>query len=1005
MIEIFGQSSLEYISSHITYENGFALGYTRNIIQDSTGLLWITGGRGIGLHCYDGKKVKTFHQNNKARYFPLAQSYVAAEMTDGNILCSDWSDKLYIFNPYNKQVVDSISQASDSPKNIYHLTIDDAGTIWAVTMPFGENKNSILLLKSSNGEPLSIVRKVSVNNYPQVFVYKEKILITADGAILIFAKDGTFIKESQLNDGSKVVSPYGFSIDGQGSLWMKTAHQLEEKNRSSALFKFNEIENQFEVFELKDNRPLIDTESIEIIGDDLWIFGVQEKLWKVDMKTWKTTDYTDALRSVTDKNFYILNVWQDDSEQLWVTTSRGLIKLTPAKKEKIQTAIRKQDGFCEGNCSVQSITASDTAIYFSYLYETIAMSKKTKKFYPLNYNLKNLSKGSLLESVWDEGAQKLSIYNNQLVWLDQIIDLTSLKGIDLLPSQSDYRVVNCLIGDHTLWLAPYYPTRKDQQLFEYNFKTKQLRNISPDLDIVNEDYPLQILESKKHNKVWVATEERGVLEFTKSGEYIRNYKDESINQNNCLYEDKNGTLWIGTQNGLTKVNIQTGDFKNIDNKTYNYQGREKTIGIRSFVEVDENTLWLGGRSGMHRFSLEKERFNTPELPSQLKEVECSFTAAHLEPNGDIYFGTKNGIIIFNYKDILSGSSYNTTFPIGISEITLYNNKEEKENIIQTGLAERKEIKLSPQDLWFSLEYFLPHYEESDKTLYSYMLEGYDTDWSFPSVDNSLKYTNLPPGEYTLHLRAGHDESALDKYSRSLKVIVRQAWYKSIWFILLCFLSAIGLMYLGLRYRYQQQLEKQLAIERLRTKISSDLHDDVGSILTGLAMQTEIMSMSKKDKEKESMMELTSMSRDAMERMRDIVWAMDARKDKYENLIDRMRDFARRNLEPKEIEYEFDLEKINMEETLQPNVRQQMYLIFKEALTNIVKHSDAKNVNIGFSQNKKIVTLTIHDNGSKKPIQKSDGLGMSNMKKRAKDIGGTLSFDYENGYKVSAQVPT
>jgi len=118
----------------------------------------------------------------------------------------------------------------------------------------------------------------------------------------------------------------------------------------------------------------------------------------------------------------------------------------------------------------------------------------------------------------------------------------------------------------------------------------------------------------------------------------------------------------------------------------------------------------------------------------------------------------------------------------------------------------------------------------------------------------------------------------------------------------------------------------------------------------------------------------------------------------------MRDFARRNLEAKDIDYEFQLNEIDMGQTLQPNVRQQFYLIFKEALTNIVKHSDAEEVQIRFSQNKKTVTLAIHDNGSEKPIQKSDGLGMSNMKKRAEDIGGKLFFDYENGYKVSVNVP-
>ena len=997
------QLPTEYIPSHITYENGLAIGYTRNIIQDSTGLLWITGGRGIGLHTYDGKKVKTFHLDNPTRFFPLSQSYRAVEMQNRNIMISDWSSTLYIFNPYERRMVDSISQEAAQPNNIYDFTIDKKGTVWAVTMSYAEG-DYVYLLKANKGEPMNVVQKIPINNYSQIIAYKEKIFVTGDEAIYVFDQEGTPVKICALEDGSKNVSPYGFTVDSEGKLWLKTAHQKEEKNRSFALFKFNEVNSEFDIFPLKNSQPLIDTENIESIGDDLWFFGVQETLWKVNLKTSEVVNYSDVLRSVTDKNFYILNVIKDASQQLWVTTSRGLIKLAPAKKAKFFMEIQKQDGFCEDNCYVQSITATDTAIYFSYLYSVVAQSKQTKQFYSLDNNLENTSKGAMIESIWDEGANKLSVHNNQLIWLDQLIDLNTLESVDLIPQQNDYRVVNSPIGDHTLWLAPYYPAQKEEQLFEYNFKTNQLRNISPDLDLPSEDYPLQILESKLYDKVWVAYEFRGILEFTKSGKYIRKYQDDSILDNNCLYEDKKGNLWVGTKQGLTKINIQNdGELQHFKNRTYNYQGREKNVEIRSIAPTDENTLWLGGRIGIYRFDLNTEKYDTPDLPRELKEVECMFTASYINADGTIYFGTKNGIVYFHPNDVLSGSSFQSDFPIAINQISTFNNEEEKENTIHSTLADLKKIELSPQDLWFSLEYFIPFYQDSDKTLYSHKLEGYDSDWSLPSVDNFLKYTNLPHGEYTLHLQAGHDSGKVGQYQRSIQIIVHQAWYKSFWFRLISFLSIIGLIYSALQYRYKQKLEKRLAIEKLRNKISSDLHDDVGSILTGIAMQSEIMALGKNEEEQAPINELTNMSRDAMERMRDIVWAMDSRKDKYENLIDRMQDFAQRNLEPLGINYHFDLEKIDTSQSLNPNVRQQFYLIFKESIANIIKHSDANEVKISFAKNKNTIHLVIHDNGSEKPLNKSDGQGMSNMKKRAKDIGGEFYLTFEKGYKVHVEV--
>jgi ligand-binding sensor domain-containing protein len=333
----------------------------------------------------------------------------------------------------------------------------------------------------------------------------------------------------------------------------------------------DEVQKEFQKFELKDPRPLIDTENLEAFGDDLWFFGVRETLWKYNVTTGEAIDYSEILRSVTDKNFYLLGITKDASQQFWVTTSRGLIKLAPKTKEKFSFNIQSKDGFCEDNCYVQSIVASDTAIYFAYLYHVIAMSKKTKQFYRLNYDLENVNKGSEQESIWDEGAGKLEILDDQLIWLDQIINVPSLNGKDILSEQTDYRVVNSLIGNQTIWLAPYYPNDKSQQLFEYNLQTQQLKNISPDVDLVPEDYPLQILESKHHDKVWVVFEERGILEFSKSGAFLEKYDDPSINDNNCLYEDSKGNLWIGTKVGLTKIQIPSGKMKHFVNKTFNFK--------------------------------------------------------------------------------------------------------------------------------------------------------------------------------------------------------------------------------------------------------------------------------------------------------------------------------------------------------------------------------------------------------------------------------------------------
>ena len=169
------------------------------------------------------------------------------------------------------------------------------------------------------------------------------------------------------------------------------------------------------------------------------------------------------------------------------------------------------------------------------------------------------------------------------------------------------------------------------------------------------------------------------------------------------------------------------------------------------------------------------------------------------------------------------------------------------------------------------------------------------------------------------------------------------------------------------------------------------------------MQSQIMTYSAREEQKEGLNEISNMSREAMEHMRDTVWAMDSRKDKFENLVDRMRAFAEKNLGMKNMTHEFILENLDTKKFIDPEKRQNIYFIFKEAITNIVKHCDGKHVRIKFIQEKNGLLLSIHDDGSKKEVSNSDGLGLSNMKMRAEKIGALLNTIYENGFKVTLVV--
>ena len=237
----------------------------------------------------------------------------------------------------------------------------------------------------------------------------------------------------------------------------------------------------------------------------------------------------------------------------------------------------------------------------------------------------------------------------------------------------------------------------------------------------------------------------------------------------------------------------------------------------------------------------------------------------------------------------------------------------------------------------------------------------------------------------------------EKEIQQLQTNVNRSRY--IWSIIFIgFLALFGYWYINNKNRTKRQEQ----IEVLRDKISSDLHDDVGSLLTGLAMQAEILEMTAKPEAKGKLHRIHQMSRSALARIRDAVWALDSSKDNGIALADRMKDHLEDTFNDTGKTYNFKSE-ITSEIKLMPNIRQQVFLIFKECITNFIKHSNGNQVNvlIAFTDNK--LTMICHDDGRVDHI-KTSGIGINSISRRTESIDGNISFDTDDGYKVILNIP-
>jgi signal transduction histidine kinase len=171
------------------------------------------------------------------------------------------------------------------------------------------------------------------------------------------------------------------------------------------------------------------------------------------------------------------------------------------------------------------------------------------------------------------------------------------------------------------------------------------------------------------------------------------------------------------------------------------------------------------------------------------------------------------------------------------------------------------------------------------------------------------------------------------------------------------------------------------------------------------MQTEMLEMQTKHKiDKNKLHNITTLSRDTISHMRDLVWSIDSRRDTVADLIERMQELAEEMLLPAQITYNIEADELNPNRKINLNCKRNLFLIYKEAITNIIKHSNADAVNVKiFNKNDRFL-LYIKDNGQVETFECGTGMGLANMKLRCESIKGQLDFNFESGFGVRVDLP-
>jgi hypothetical protein len=277
------------------------------------------------------------------------------------------------------------------------------------------------------------------------------------------------------------------------------------------------------------------------------------------------------------------------------------------------------------------------------------------------------------------------------------------------------------------------------------------------------------------------------------------------------------------------------------------------------------------------------------------------------------------------------------------------------------------------------------FRNEDNVRYRYRLEGLDKDWSPPTDRRYVNYSNLSPGDYHFQVIAANEDGVWSAHPASIGFRIAAPFWQKGWFLAFCAALGLGLAYGLYRYRLYQALK----IERLRARISTDLHDDIGSTLSSISILSD---MALQEGEQLMIREIRDNSLLLLEKMDDIVWSINPRNDTLESLMLRIKRFGAQLFEARGIEYEIDIEPGIRHLRLLMEHRQNLYLIMKEAINNLVKYSGATRAHIRVRNIRNYLEVRISDDGSGfGEAAMQTGNGILNMKNRAAAMKGRLEI--------------
>ncbi len=958
-----------------TRDNGLPSNDVRCLLQTRDGYLWV--GTTSGLCRFDGIQFKVFDRLNTPGLSTDSCTALAEDL-DGSVWVGTQDG---LFSLTRGRVTRRFENAGLPSQRISALCVTRKGELWV-----GTDEGLGRLVADRFEIVPDVLSKVEANDHRIRFV-KE----SSDGGIwhgtvqgVKCWRRGTGLQrvriERRIADVEEHPWANDMAEDPQGCLWFTYKYPLE-----------------------------YDGANWIVLEDDKWrkTPGVSEILFDRHGSPWVASDeglvrYQNGIKDARGEVIALpgtpVNSLIEDREgNLWVGTAEaGVHQLCPLTV----SALAEADVLKDQN--IYAICPSVDGLWIGMenrLAHWGADGVRLVGLQPLNGRVRALHQ--------DQTGRLWVGLGSMLACLEK----GQLKRIDL-PNETDEDRVRVIQSDHAgrVWFG----WTKGLLLWENG----QIVQPFAERDSLRGD--ILSVQVDHEGRLWVGTDGHGLSCLTGEKSSTWTTRDGLVhNSVTALHCDESGGVWIGTRGRLNWLK---------QGKIFAFKKEQGSAenAVYEIVADDSGYFWLTSDSGLFRIQraqLEAVANGTAPrimamkcdeldgLPSGVMNAQKSKPSTCKLADGRICIATIKGVGLLAPKDIPPEEE---SPPIVIEEVVM-----DEELLFQDGVTlahGSKEARAFTGQSSDSPRFTLPpgrghvlkivftanSFSSPAKIRFQHRLVGHEEGWIEGGLERTAYYTSLRPGEYEFQVRACNRHGVWDRAGASFGISIAPFFWQIRWFQAAAGASFFGLLFAVVGWRVQRmrrtnEAENTLALTHERQRIARDVHDDIGARLTQISLLSELTAKPGNE-QKDPRHNLSTLAREAVRTLDEIVWAAEPSKDTLDDLVTYVGDFAQEYLAASGLRLRIVCPRVLPDCPVKPETRHHIYLVIKEALANTVRHARATDVLLEMSFINDAFEVRISDNGQgfDSTSGGSSGNGLSNMRERTGKMGGEFSLQTHQG---------